>query len=192
MTFPTATKDALLNGLTFTQASLHTAFPGSTGSNEVSGGSPAYARQNTVVNASSGGVRALNAAAVFNVPASTVRWIGFFNSATFVNTAPNGGATPRNFVVSGSVIYSTSHGYANAQKIVFYNGIVPTGLTEGVTYFVIFSATDSFQIAATVGGAAVSLSSTAGFGCVVCAITEAVYVAQDTHSLNTATFAVPD
>lgn len=193
MTIPSATKDNLLNGQTFTHASLHTGFPGTTGASEVSGGAPAYAQKAITVNASSGGSRSLNAAVTFDVPACTVKWVGFWNSGTFVGCAPNGGATPKNFmaVPSSDTIYSTAHGWSDTQKIVFF-GTVPGGLTEGTTYFVRDAATDSFKVAATSGGAAIDITSAGGPGCWVCAITEDVYAAQGTHQLASSTVAIPD
>jgi hypothetical protein len=194
MTIPTATKDNLLNGQTITKASLHTAFPGTTGSNEVTGGTPAYAQKAITVNASSGGSRSLNAGVTFDVPACTVKWVGLWNATVFVGCTPNGGATPKNFMAipSTDTIYSTAHGWIDTQKIVFYNGTAPTGLTEGTTYFVRDAATDSFKVAATAGGVAIDITSAAGYQCQVCAITEDVYGAQGTHTLSTATVTVPD
>lgn len=193
-TIATATKNAMLNGETFNSASLHTAFPGVTGANEVAGGAPAYARKAITVNAASGGQRLLNAGVTFDVPAATIRWVGFWNGATWVGAAPNGGATPKNFVcvASTDTIYAAAHGYADTQKIVFYNGTPPAGLTEGTVYFVRDSATDSFKVAATAGGAVIDLTSASSFGCVVCAIAEDVYAVQGTHQLTTATIAIPD
>ncbi len=193
-TIATTTKNNLLNGETFNSASLHTAFPGTTGASEVTGGAPAYARKAITVNAASGGQRLLNAAVTFDVPATTVRWIGLWNGATWTCAAPNGGATPRNYVAVASTdtIYSSAHGYSDTQKIVFYQGTPPTGLTEGTTYFVRDSTADSFKVAATAGGAAIDLTGAGSFGCVVCAITEDVYGAQGTHQLTTATLAIPD
>ena len=137
MTWPLATKNNMLGGQTFTDASLHTAFPGNTGTSEVSGGAPAYARKAITINAPSGGIRALNASVAFDVPASTVRWVGFWNGAAFVGTAPNGGATPKNFmsIASTDLVYAAAHGWSDTQKIVFYNGTPPGGLTEGTVYF---------------------------------------------------------
>lgn len=194
MTLPTTTKNNMLGGQTFTLASLHTGFPGTTGANEVTGGSPAYAQKAITINAASGGSRALNAGVVFDVPACTVTWIGFWNVGVFVCAAPNGGATPKNFmaVPSSDLIYATGHGWSDTQKIAFYNGTPPTGLTEGTTYFVRDSATDTFKVAATSGGAAIDLTAASSFGCVVCAITEDVYASQGTHTLSTATVTVPD
>jgi hypothetical protein len=194
MTWPLATKNAMLGGQTFTDASLHTAFPGSTGTSEVAGGTPAYARKAITVNAASGGIRALNASVAFDVPASTVRWVGFWNGAAFVGTAPNGGATPKNFmsIASTDLVYAAAHGWSDTQKIVFYNGTPPGGLTEGTVYFVRDATTDTFKVAATSGGVAIDLTTAPSFGCVVCAITEDVYAVQGTHTLSSASIVFPD
>lgn len=194
MVWPVVTKNNMLGGQAFTDASLHTAFPGSTGTSEMTGGTPAYARKAIVMNAPAGGIRALNAAVSFDVPATTVRFIGFWNTTAFVGTAPNGGATPKNFmsVASTDFVYSAGHGYVDTQKVVFIHGTPPTGLTEGTTYFVRDSLTDSFKVAATSGGAAIDLTGNPSFGCVVCAITEDVYASQGTHGLTTGSFVFPD
>lgn len=194
MTIPVATKNSMLDGQAFTQASLHTDFPGVTGTNEVTGGAPAYARKAITINAASGGSRALNAAVNFDVPACTVKWLGLWNGAAFVGAAPNGGGTPKNFMAisASDTVYCAAHGWSDTQKITFYNGTTPGGLTEGTTYFVRDAATDSFKVAATAGGAAIDLTSPASFGCVVCSITEDVYAAQGTHQLATGTIAIPD
>lgn len=191
MTFPTATKDAALNAVTFTLASLHTGFPGTTGANEVSGGG--YAKKAITVNASSGGTRLLNAGVTFDVPACTVKWIGFWNGATFLFGVPNGGATPKNFipVPSTDLIYATGHGYIDTQKIAFF-GSPPGGLTEGTTYFVRDSATDTFKVAATSGGVAIDLTSASSAGGWVIGITETVYAGVDTHALTAFSFVWPD
>lgn len=193
MTIPAVTKDNMLNGQTFTQASLHTDFPATTGANEVTGGTPAYARKTIVINASSGGTRLLNAAVTFDVPACTVKWIGFWNGAVFIDAVPNGGATPKNFVASAStdIVNCPGHGLLDTTKIVFF-GVPPGGLTEGVTYFVRDSTTDTFKVTATSGGVAIDLTSASSFGCVVIQITETVYVAQDTHQLTAVTVTIPD
>ena len=193
MTYPVATKNAWLNGQAFDFASLHTAYPGTTGANEVVGGAPAYARKAITINAASGGSRLLNAAVTFDVPASTVRWLGFWNAGAFVGGCANGGATPKNFVAqpSSSLVYAPGHGWSDGQKIVFF-GIPPTGLTEGTTYFTVSTTVDSFKVAATLAGAPITLTAVSSFGCVVVAITEQVYVGQDTHALTLATVTVPD
>jgi hypothetical protein len=194
MTIPSTTKNNMLNGQTFTLASLHTAFPGTTGANEVSGGTPAYAQKAITINAASGGSRLLNAGVTFDVPACTVKWVGFWNAGVFIGCAPNGGATPFNFmaVPSTDLVYAVAHGMSNTQKIVFFNGTPPAPLVEGTTYFVVNATTDTFQVSATSGGSVIDLTVAATFGCVVAAITEDVYATQGTHSLTAATVAIPD
>jgi len=81
-----ATRNAMLDSLTITHASLHTADPGTNGANEVAGGT--YARQAVTMGAASAGARAASNQPVFNVPASTtVAHIGLWNSSTFLGSA---------------------------------------------------------------------------------------------------------
>lgn len=64
-------------------ASMHTASPGGTGANEVTGGTPAYARQQVAWNAATGAVTAISGTETFNVPAGvTVAWLGLWSAAT--------------------------------------------------------------------------------------------------------------
>lgn len=191
MTIPTATKNALLGGQAYDNASLHTAYPGTTGASEVTGGSPAYARKAITINAASGGSRLLNAGVTFDVPACTVKWIGLWSSGVFVDAVPNGGATPKNFSLSSNVVVSTAHGWSNTQKVTFF-GSPPTGLVEGTTYFVRDATTDTFNVAATSGGTAIVLSGSPSAGCWVIAITEDVYGSQGTHQLTAGTVTIPD
>jgi len=78
--FSTGAKNTMLDAITYAQASLHSADPGPSGANnELSGGSPAYARKTITVNAASGGSRALNADVTFDVPAgATVAYVGYW------------------------------------------------------------------------------------------------------------------
>lgn len=63
--------------------SLHTADPGTTGTSEVTGGSPAYARKSLSWAAASSGSKASSANVVFDVPASTtVAYLGYWSAAT--------------------------------------------------------------------------------------------------------------
>lgn len=194
MSYPSATKDAALNALTFTLASLHTGFPGTTGSNEVSGGAPAYAKKAITFGTSSGGSRSLSGSVGFDVPATTVRWVGFWNASVFIGCAPNGGGVPRNFmaVPASDTIYSTAHGYADGTKVVFFNGTPPAPLVEGTVYFTRDGATDSLKLSSTLAGTAIDITAASSFGCVMCGITEDVYAVQGTHTLATSTFAIPD
>lgn len=66
------------------RVALHTADPGgaNSASNEVTGGSPAYARKAIAWNAASGGSATANGNVVLDVPAgTTVSWISLWNTA---------------------------------------------------------------------------------------------------------------
>lgn len=62
-------------------ASLHTSNPGSTGTNEATGGSPAYARKSLTFGSSSGGT-ATAAEVTFDVPAGTYTHFGVWSAST--------------------------------------------------------------------------------------------------------------
>ena len=78
-------------GVTFTAptnvyASLHSGAPGDTGANEVTGGTPAYARKAvTSAAAASGGAISYTADVVFDVPAVTVAHVGYWDAITAGN-----------------------------------------------------------------------------------------------------------
>jgi hypothetical protein len=64
-------------------ASLHSADPGDTGANEISGGSPAYARKAITWNAAAAGSMDDSNVPVFDVPAgTTVAFVGFWSALT--------------------------------------------------------------------------------------------------------------
>jgi hypothetical protein len=78
MPYSTAGKNLMLDALRGTSptvaiayASLHSASPGDTGTNEVTGGSPAYARKAITIAAASGGEVAASTQPIFDVPGST-------------------------------------------------------------------------------------------------------------------------
>lgn len=73
--------DALTDATVVDHVSLHTADPGSTGTSEVTGGSPAYARKPITWAAASGGAVAENTGTdpVFDVPAGTVTHLGLWD-----------------------------------------------------------------------------------------------------------------
>lgn len=78
-----AMKTALLNAYAAqgTWISLHTADPGSTGASEVSGGTPAYARQQTTWGTPSAGSMTGSKVSI-NVPATTVVAAGVYSAQT--------------------------------------------------------------------------------------------------------------
>lgn len=196
MTIPVATKNAMLDAQSFSTVSIHTAYPGTTGANEVSGAP--YARKSITLPAASGGQRVNSTSINFDVPATTVRWIGawlgVFPGTTFVGASPNGGLPPRQFSIVAATdrVVSTAHGYIANQAVTFFNGTPPGGITEGVVYYVINPTTDDFQVSATVGGAAINLTSGPGFGCSMSGISEDTYAVVGVHTLTSYTFAIPD
>lgn len=85
MPYSTAGKNAMLDyiGGLAAYVSLHYANPGDTGTNEVAGGSPAYARKPITWNAASGGALDDSNTQVFDVPAgTTVAFVGFWSAPT--------------------------------------------------------------------------------------------------------------
>lgn len=193
MSLTTAAKNTLLGALSPDTMSLHSSFPGLTGTGELSGGTPAYARKACTFGAAAGGTRTTSGTVTFDVGAgSTVRWVGFWVGATYVGYGPNGGA-PREFFCQPStdLILSTAHGYVDTQKIVFYNGTVPAPLVEGQVYFVRDATADSFKVAATSGGVAIDLTSSGSTDCVLSAITEDAYASQGTHGITSASIGLP-
>lgn len=83
MALNTNGKNALVGGLTgvAAYASLHTAEPDASGSNEVSGGS--YTRESIAWNAASNGTATSSANIVFDVPANTtITHLGYWSAST--------------------------------------------------------------------------------------------------------------
>lgn len=79
-----ATKNAMLDVLSTRAAylSLHTADPGTSGTSEATGGSPAYARKAANWASAAGGSKAIGAAVTFDVPAGTYTHVGYWTAAT--------------------------------------------------------------------------------------------------------------
>lgn len=184
-------------GVGATHGSLHTAYS-STGTNEVTGGSPAYARKAATWAAASGRSKATSASMVFDVPASTtVRWVGFWDAVTagnFLGMVPNGGGIPEAFsspVIADDTLEAPSHGFSDTNMVVLWSvpGVaLPTGLAEGTVYHVRDATTDDFKLAATAGGAAINITAVgAGF---IQKIVEETFGAQGTHTISSATMSL--
>lgn len=63
--------------------SLHSADPGTGGTSELTGGSPAYARKSITWGSASGGTKSNTNSLVFDVPAgSTVAYVGYWSAVT--------------------------------------------------------------------------------------------------------------
>lgn len=187
---PIDTKNAMLNGVTYTHVSCHSAYPGTTGANEIAGTRTAITPAAAV-----GGSRVIASSVNMTIPAGqTVRYFGFWNGSVFVDSAPNGGYTPRNFmsISSSDILYSEAHGYTDTQTVVFVNGAPPAPLVAGTVYFVRDATADTFRVAATSGGVAINLTAPTSYGCHVCRITEEPYAGGGTHTLTTGTATIPD
>lgn len=101
---------ALDSGLPSTlYAALHSGAPGSDGSaNELSGGSPAYARKAVTMSAASSGARALASSVTFDVPASTtVAYASLWTAATGGTCLATDDVTSETFAGQGQCILST-------------------------------------------------------------------------------------
>lgn len=141
---------------------------------EATGGSPAYARQAVTWGAASSGTKAnATTALTFDVPAGTYGFFTFWNASTgnssnYRGYSVFGGASPKKGFgtvdatdVTNNTITSNGHGLVNTDRVILFNVVgetIPAGITEGGAYFVVGSATDTFQIALTSGGAAVDLT----------------------------------
>ncbi len=165
----TRTKERL-NAMTavITYVGLHTDIPNSSGSNEVSGGSPAYARKAVTFASASAGSAAKNGTSpVFDVPASTtVCFLGFWSAltaGTFYGFAPVNGGTVRGVatVATTDVFTSNGHGLADTNRVYLQTVTgesLPTGLSATTLYFARDCTTDTFKVALTSGGTAVDVT----------------------------------
>lgn len=184
MSFSTFARNAMLGGWPGTHLSAHTAWS-STGTNEVTGGSPAYARKAVSYNAAASEARTNSTAPVFDIPAATtVRFIGMWDAVSagnFLGMIANGGDEKEFSVdLTADTVLAPAHGYPANQKIAFYGDTPPTGLTEGTVYFAVTVTTDTFQVSLTSGGAAINLTGYNAGKCVVSAIVEEAFAAQGT------------
>jgi hypothetical protein len=192
MGYENAGKNAMLDhlGTLITHLGLHTAFPATSG-NELTGGSPAYARKAASWGAAASGSMDLTPAPVFDVPAAqTVVSIGFWSAltvGTLYGASPLGNATPSPFTAVGGTDLFTSdaHGLANNDKVILIDSVgaaLPTGVTQGTIYYVRDVSGDTFKLAATEGGAAIDIT-TDGAGFVVKVVPE-TFGAQGTLTVS--------
>lgn len=88
-----------------THISLHDDDPGATGANELTGGSPAYARQAVAWGAAASGVATMTGTETFDIPAgSTVSHFGLW-------TASSGGTFLGGGALSASEVYGAQGTY---------------------------------------------------------------------------------
>jgi hypothetical protein len=184
-------------------ASLHSAYS-TTGTNELTGGSPAYARKSVTGAAASGRSKVFTPSAAFDVPAgSTVAWVGRWSastSGTFWGMGPAGGGARRQFNVSdaadvtANTIDSPAHGLSAGNQVVFWaasGASLPAPLAEGTIYFVIAAGltTDVFSVSATSGGSAIDITGN-GDGEFQTIVPE-VFAAQGQYTVSSDTLSLP-
>lgn len=171
MPFVDAAKNAMLDaideaaaGIGAKYVSLHSAYSAS-GASELTGGSPAYARKAATWNAAASGSKALSGNLAFDVAAgATVAFVGLWDAVSagnFLGMWANGGGAVKPFALddtTADTFKCAAHGLANDDRVVFYGSALPAGVTQGTVYWVINSATNTFQVSSTQGGAAVAIT----------------------------------
>jgi hypothetical protein len=155
---------------------LNTAYS-TTGTNEVTGGSPAYARKGLVWNPAAAGSIALAATfPTFDVPAGTTVpwWSGWdaVTTGTFLFMMPLGASLPTPVAaeagdLAGNTLFSEAHGLTTDNRVVFWPGGgsgLPAGLAVGTVYYVIATGltVDVFEVSLSSGGTAVDVTDEGG------------------------------
>lgn len=107
----TAGKNLMLDsGFAPAYVSLHTADPGATGTSEVTGGSPAYARKTVSWGAAASGTRSNSTQVVFDVPSgTTISYLGYW-SAVSAGTFYGSRALSANETFGGQGTYTIAIG----------------------------------------------------------------------------------
>jgi hypothetical protein len=181
MPFNDASKNAMLDALDesatqITHVGVHTLADPGTGATatgtEATGGSPAYARQAVTWGAAASGLKANTNAIAIDVPSGTYGFLTYWNASTGNSGTQYRGYAPINGTVKGfgsvdaagvtaDAIQSAAHGLVDTDRVMVFNTFgepLPTGLTEGVIYYVVSAATDTFEVSLTSGGASVNLT----------------------------------
>lgn len=162
---------------------------------ELTGGSPAYARKAVTWTTAASGVRDNNASLAFDVPAgATVAFVGLMSAitaGTTYATYPVQGATGAlphgaNFAAATDVFTSFAHGFSNGDRVLLQDtrgAGLPTGFDENTLYYVVATATDTFQLSATLGGSAITATTDAEVIAIKCV--PEVFGAQGTYTIAT-------
>ncbi|MCB1833937.1 MAG: hypothetical protein KDH19_10965 [Geminicoccaceae bacterium] len=193
MLFSDAEANALLDdhASRATHLAVHSAYPGATGASEVSsarvaaGWGSAAARELD-----------LSAAVSLSMPAgSTAAWVSRWSAisgGSFLGATPIGGSGSKEVQVdtTADTIVSEGHGFSNGDRVVFYNGTAPGGLTAGNEYFVVGSTADSFQVSASDGGAVINLTSDGDVGLLVDGIVTETFGNAGTMTISALTISI--
>lgn len=178
MPFNDPSKNAMLDALDesasqITHVGCHTLTDPGTGTNalsgEASGGS--YARVAVTWGAAASGQKANTGALTIEVPAGTYGFLTYYNASTGntnnyrgyapINGSTKGFGTVDSAGVTADAIQSAAHGLSDNDRVMVFNTFaesLPAGLTEGTIYHVVSSATDTFEVSTTSGGASVNLA----------------------------------
>lgn len=189
MPFNDAVKNAALDAMdetggavAVTHIGIATLSDPGTGTNanavEATGGSPAYARQAVTWGAAASGQKTGSSGTLtFDVPAGTYGFFLLFNASTgntnnYRGYIPFGGASALKGFGSSDVIAndqfrSAAHGMSDGDRVMLFNVFsetlpTGTGLTEGAILYVVSSATDTFKVSTTAGGAAIDITALGG------------------------------
>lgn len=187
-----AGRNAIVDGLA--SVTTHIGLADASGT-ELTGGSPAYARKAVTWTSAASGIRDNNAQLLFDIPAGTTVAFHSLHSAITAGTRyallpVQGGSPSLPFLAiltaSTDVFTSFAHGLSNDQRVVLSdergNGL-PTGFDENTVYWVVAAATDTFQLSATQGGAAITVTTNAELFVQRCV--PEVFAAQGQYSIAT-------
>lgn len=202
MPFPPVIRDAMLNSIIgvpsaiqITYASLHSAVPDATGSNEIAGGSPAYARKLIQFQPAVAGRLLKNPTppVQFNVPAgATVAFVGLWSAiagGSFCGYGPlsSDPAMPAIATASSDKFLCPGHGFALNDRILVQPAAglsTPPGLPPGIYYADPVNSTE-FKLRASIGGAYVDVAADGHL--IVQRIRIDVFSAQGTVTVSTFT-----
>lgn len=163
--------DRILRNAAFAVAtpyvSLHTANPGLAGGSEVAGGAGPYARQLGTFDAAA--AKATQNSAIIDfagMPAVTVTHVGLWDAlaaGNFLWYGPltDGVVATFTALASSDVFTSYAHGLSDTNQVELVaspGSALPTGVVEGVIYFVRDTTADTFKLALTSGGVAINIT----------------------------------
>jgi hypothetical protein len=169
-------QNQLLGATDITHVGTSTAYPGESGANEQTGGSPAYARTAMTFGAASGRTLTVAGTPALNIAdGEDHAWWTFWDADSAGNCRailPNGG-TAKEYCVDPTtdIITCVAHGSSEDDPIVFYM-VAPSGLVAGTIYYALNVTTDTFQVQDMPGdGYAIDIGHPAAGPAVVSAIT---------------------
>ncbi len=205
MPFTVAGRNLMLNalfgspiGAPVAFASLHSDAPGESGDYEISGGSPAYARQPVAFAASTTGSVTISAPVTFDVPAGAqVAFVGLWTLAvggSFLGYAPSNGGS----IYGGAAVFAATdifecpaHQLVDADRVLLTKlsgAPIPAPATEDALYYVTAATANTFKITTTPSGTALNI--TLDGRCAFQRVAIDAYSTQGTATLNSCAFSL--